>query len=266
MEYLWLYMLVGALAGVLAGMLGIGGGLVIVPPLAYALAHQGVPPEHVQHLVLGTSLASIVVTSVASLRAHHQQGNVQWPLVRQISPGVVIGTFAGSLVAAALSATVLKWFYAVFAMVVGTQMLLDAKPKASRQLPGVLGVNAVGGVIGVVSSFVGIGGGSLSVPFMLFCNLPVRVAIGTSAAIGLPIAVAGSIGYVLGGWQQPGLPAGSLGYVYVPALVGIALMSSLTAKLGVRLAQRLPVALLKKIFGALLWLIAIRLIAGLWHG
>ena len=194
-----MYLGVGAIAGVLAGLLGVGGGLVIVPMMVITLTWQGIPQEHIMHLALGTSLASIIFTSVSSFMAHHRRGAVQWQVVRQIVVGILLGTFLGATLASRLSTGVLKGIFIVFLYYMGIQFLMDRKPKASRTLPGPWGMFGVGVVIGVVSAFVGIGGGSLSVPYMIYCNLPVHTAIGTSAAIGFPIAVAGAVGYLVNG-------------------------------------------------------------------
>lgn len=260
---LLVFLACGAVAGVLAGLLGVGGGIVIVPMLAMILPMQGVDPQYVQHLALGTSLASIMFTSVASSRAHNKRGAVRWDIWRAISPGIILGTFLGGLVAASMPTTFLKAFFVCFLYVVATQMLLDIKPKASRELPGKVGISAMGGGIGLLSSFVGIGGGTLSVPFMTFCNVPMHTAVGTSAAIGFPIAVAGTLGYVVGGWNVPGLPTGTLGYVHVLALAGLATASFCTAPLGAKLSHALPVKTLKRGFALFLLLVATRMLWGL---
>jgi uncharacterized protein len=258
-----IYLGVGAIAGVLAGLLGVGGGLVIVPMLVYCFTRQGLPDEHIMHIALGTSLASIIFTSVSSFIAHHKKGAVNWTVVKRISLGIVIGTFAGTWLAAGLSTSFLKGFFVVFLYYVATQMVLDKKPPASRELPGSVGMFATGGTIGVISSLVGIGGGSLSVPFMIWCNLPVHTAIGTSAAIGFPIAVSGSIGYLINGFKATSLPPLSLGFLYLPALLGIVLASVITAPLGVKLAHSLPVPRLKRIFALLLFVVATKMAWGI---
>jgi uncharacterized membrane protein YfcA len=247
-----IYLGVGAIAGVLAGLLGVGGGLVIVPMMVITLGWQGIPPEHFMHLALGTSLASIIFTSISSFMAHHRRGAVQWQVVRQIVLGILLGTFLGATIASRLSTVALKGIFVVFLYYMGIQFLLDRKPKASRTLPGAWGMFGVGNLIGVVSAFVGIGGGSLSVPFMIYCNVPVHTAIGTSAAIGFPIAVAGALGYLVNGLAIPSLPPWSLGYIYLPALLGIAGCSVLTAPLGASLAHSLPMGKLKRVFAVLL--------------
>ena len=244
----------------LAGLLGVGGGLVIVPLLLISFARQGLPAASLMHLALGTSMASIVFTSISSLRAHDRRGAVDWTIVRRITPGILAGTFFGTWVASRLSSTFLKWFFVVFLYLVAVQMLLDRKPRPSREIPATAGTNAVGGVIGVISSLVGIGGGSLSVPFMVWCNVPVHRAIGTSAAIGLPIALAGSAGYVINGLAAHDLPTHTLGYVSLPALAGIVVASVSTAPLGARLAHSLPVPKLKRVFALLLLAMGTRLL------
>jgi uncharacterized membrane protein YfcA len=257
------YLAVGAVAGVLAGLLGVGGGLVIVPMLVAVFTTQGLPASSLMHLALGTSMASIVFTSVSSARAHHGRGAVDWAIVRRITPGILVGTFFGTWVAARLSTRSLKLFFVAFLYFVAVQMLLDRRPKPTREIPGPLGTGAVGAAIGVVSSLVGIGGGSLSVPFMSFCNVPVHRAIGTSAAIGFPIAVAGAAGYVLNGLGAPELPPHTLGFVHLPSLAGIVAASVVTAPLGARLAHRLPVPQLKRAFAVLLAVMGTRLLVGL---
>jgi len=257
------YCAVGAIAGILAGLLGIGGGLVIVPMLVYVFAINNIPQELTMHLALATSMASIMFTSVSSFMAHHRRGAVHWAVVRRIVAGILLGTFLGSYIASAMSTNVLKLLFIIFLYFVSIQLLLGKKPKGSRELPGRGGMFAAGNVIGVVSSLVGIGGGSLSVPFMLWCNIRVHQAIGTSAAIGLPIAVSGTLGYILNGWNVASLPHYSIGYVYLPALVGIAAISVLTAPLGVRLAHSLPVDRLKRIFALLLLGVGTKMLVGI---
>jgi uncharacterized membrane protein YfcA len=261
---LWiLYPVFGSIAGVLAGLLGVGGGIVIVPILVFLFTSQAFAQEYIMQMALATSLGSIMFTSVSSFRAHHKRGAVHWDIVKRITPGILLGTFGGTWIAAMLSTTFLKVFFACFLYYVSAQMLANFKPKPSRQLPGPAGMFGVGGFIGVVSSLVGIGGGSLSVPFMSLCNVPMHHAIGTSAAIGFPIAVAGTLGYVVNGWAVAGLPAWNLGYLNLPALFGIAAFSMLTAPLGARLAHSLPVVTLKRVFAVFLIIIASRMVWGI---
>jgi uncharacterized membrane protein YfcA len=264
--FLLAYLGLGLVTGFVAGLLGVGGGLVMVPALVWAYAAQGFSPEYNIHLALGTSLAVIVPTSISSLRAHHAHGAVDWTTVRRIVPGILAGTLLGSLAAAWLPDTGLKAFFTLFLFYAATQMLLGFKPKPSREMPGWSGMTLAGGVIGLVSSWVGIGGGTLSVPFLTWRNAGLRRAIGTSSAIGFPIAVAGTIGYIISGQTVGGLPTASLGFVYLPALAAIATGSWLTAPYGARATHRWPVAMIKKIFAGLLYLIGVRMAYGLLAG
>lgn len=263
MEWVAAYLAVGALAGFLAGLLGVGGGLIIVPSLTVLFSSQHFPQTHLLHLALGTSLATIMFTSVSSLRAHHAHGAVNWKIVRRIAPGIVIGTLLGSGLAAQLSSSTLALFFAVFVSFAATQILLDIKPKPSRQLPGSAGTFLVGIIIGIIFSLVGGGGAILSVPFMLYCNIKTHDAIGTSAAIGFPIAISGAAGYILTGLAQENLPPLSLGFIYLPALLGLMVTSVFTAPFGAKLTHRMPVERLKKIFAVFLYIIAAKMLVGL---
>jgi len=261
----WLlgYLALGAVAGFFAGLLGVGGGAIMVPVLALLFAAQDFPQEHLMHLALGTSMAAIVFTSLSSLRAHHRHGAVRWPIVRSIAPGILLGTFLGAQLASVLPTRPLAIFFTVFMSYVAFQLFANIKPKPSRQLPGRFGMFATGGAIGTISALAAIGGGTMSVPFMLWCNVKMHEAIGTSAAIGFPIALAGTAGYLLGGWQATHLPPGSVGFVYLPALAACVATSMLTAPLGAQAAHRLPVATLKKIFASVILLLLAKLLHGL---
>jgi hypothetical protein len=253
------YAAVGAAAGVLAGLFGIGGGLVIVPMLVIIFPLLHLPAHLVMHLALATSMASIIFTSISSFLAHNRRGAVDWSVFWRLTPGILAGSFAGSLVASFLPTAFLKGFFALFLYYVAYRMLLGGKPAASRQLPATPGMFAAGGGIGAVSSWVGIGGGTLTVPFLLWCNVGAHTAVGTAAAIGLPIALAATAGYVAGGLRAADLPAWSVGFVYLPALAGIVATSVSTAPLGVRLAHALPVDKLKRGFAILLVIVASRM-------
>lgn len=253
------YVALGLATGFVAGLLGVGGGLIIVPVLIMQFHAAGLASGVEAQLALGTSLAVIVFTSLSSVRAHHQHGAVEWLLVRRFAAGALVGTLVGALLAARVPGQVLKVFFVIFLIYAAIQMWLDFRPAAHRGVPGRLRSSLAGGVIGVVSSWVGIGGGTLSVPFMAWHNVALHRAIATSAAIGFPIALAGAVGYVIGGWSRPGLPVGSLGFVYLPALVGIVLGSVLTAPLGARTTHRLPVRRLKRVFALLLAVLALRM-------
>lgn len=281
-----LFVVIGAAAGLLAGLLGVGGGLIIVPMITYAFFIQGITGPYTYHTAVGTSFATIIFTSVASFMAHHRNKAVIWSIVKQTTPGILLGTLVGSKIASLLPMSWLKAFFVVFLLYVGTQMLLDIKPKAARRVPGLLGNSAAGGIIGMTSSFVGIGGGTLSVPYMVWCNVPMHKAIGTSAAIGFPIAIAGAVGYLVNGLTAQGLMPEftslslfvselfrnalsqirhdhAVGFIYLPALLGIVSASVLTAPFGARLAHRLPVKKLKKFFAYLLFIIAAQMSYGI---
>lgn len=263
MEWIAVYLALGLATGFIAGLLGVGGGLIMVPVLTWAFLQQGFTPDYNIHLALGTSLATIVLTAVSSLRAHHGHGAVDWGVVRRIAPGILLGTLAGALIAAHLSDFGLKLFFTLFLFYAATQMLLGFKPPANRSLPGWPGMTAAGGVIGLVSSWVGIGGGTLTIPFLTWCNLGMRGAIGTSSAVGLPIALAGAAGYVVSGWHAPGLPAWSAGFVHLPAFLAIVATTWLTAPLGARCTHTWPVARIKRLFAGLLYLLGVRMAYGL---
>lgn len=261
----WLlsYPLLGVFAGFVAGLFGVGGGLTLVPILFMMFAAQDFPAAHLMHLALGTSMTTIVFTSIASMRAHHRHGAVRWDIVRAMAPGLLLGTFGGSLLAGVVPTRPLVMVFTAVVFYAALQMILDFKPHAHRQMPGRFGTFAVGGGIGVVSSLVAAGGGFLSIPFMLFCNVAIHHAVGTSSALGLPIAVAGMIGYLVAGWGTPALPAYTLGYIYLPGLIGIVAMSMLVAPYGARLAHRLPVKQLKRGFGVFLALLASKMLHSL---
>ncbi len=259
-----LYLLSGAAAGFFSGLLGIGGGLVVVPLLSIIFeAHGPMAPELVMHMALGTSLASILFTSVSSSRSHSRRGSVLWPFVRAISPAIAVGTLMGSLGSSSISGYGLKAFFVAFLFAVATQMLFDFYPKSRGAMPGKGALAGAGLVIGGVSSLVGLGGGSMSVPYLRWCGADMHKAVGTSSAIAWPIAIAGTFGYVLTGWNAPGLPAYSLGFVSLPAMLGIACTSVFFAPLGAWLAHRLPVGTLRKAFAVFLYVTACRMLWGI---
>lgn len=255
------YFLLGTVAGLVAGLLGVGGGLIIVPALIFLLAMQGIDPAHIVHIAIGTSLATIVITSISSTWAHHRHGAVQWPVFARLSPGIVIGALMGAVIADYMSATILRRVFGVFELLVAVQMLSGARPSAHRVMPARAGMFGAGGLIGAISSVVGIGGGTMTVPFLLLCNVSIRQAVATSAACGLPIAIAGASGYIITGWNESAMPEWSSGYIYWPAFAGIVLMSIFFAPLGAYLAHRLPVLYLKRVFALLLFAIGIRMLS-----
>jgi uncharacterized protein len=253
MDFFWLlsFFTLGALAGFFAGLFGIGGGGIMVPVLTFIFTQLAFPTEHLVHMALATSMAAIVPSAIASLRAHHARHAVLWPVVMKIIPGILIGTFAGTFLASYLSTKPLALFFSFFMAIIALQMLLNTKPKPSRQLPNTLALSATGSAIGGVSSLVAIGGGTMTVPFLMWCNVAMPVAIGTSAAVGLPIALSGAFGYLVNGWSVNHLPQYTVGFIYWPAVVAMAMASFFTAVLGARLAHSLPIPLLKKYFALL---------------
>ncbi|MBQ0934987.1 sulfite exporter TauE/SafE family protein [Ideonella paludis] len=247
----------GLVAGFLAGLLGIGGGMLMVPFLTLILGQRGVPADMAVKMAIATSMATIAFTSLSSVRAHHKRGAVRWPLVQGMAPGIVLGgLLAGAGAFALLKGQVLAGVFGLFVSFSATQMLRNSKPTPSRQMPGLAGQTAAGTGIGFLSGLVGAGGGFVSVPFMTWCNVPIHHAVATSAALGFPIALANTLGYVLGGWSLPPALPGAFGFLYLPALVVIAAASVTMAPLGARTAHAMNVAQLKKAFAVLLYALA----------
>jgi uncharacterized protein len=260
MEWWIVYLSMGLFVGFFAGLLGIGGGLILVTLMVYLFTLQGFPADRLLHLALGTSIASIVFTSISSLRAHHKHGAVRWDILRMSVPGLVIGTLLGTVVADLLKSKYLAIFFVIFVYYSAVQMVANVKPKPTRQLPGKTGMAVVAVTVGIVSSLVGIGGGVMTIPLMSLCNVPMRQAIGTSAALGLPIAIAGTVGFIATGLGKDHLPALSLGYVYLPALVGIVIGTFVTVPWGAKMAHSMPVTRLQKIFAVILFILATRML------
>jgi uncharacterized membrane protein YfcA len=260
MEWWIIYLLMGLFVGFFAGLLGIGGGLILVTLMVYLFTLQGFPADRLLHLALGTSITSIVFTSISSLRAHHKHGAVRWDILRTAVPGLVVGTLLGTVVADLLKSKYLAIFFVIFVYYSAVQMFANVKPKPTRQLPGKAGMTVVAVIVGIVSSLVGVGGGVMTIPLMSLCNVPMRQAIGTSAALGLPIAIAGAVGFIATGLGKDHLPALSLGYVYLPALVGIVIGTFVTVPWGARMAHSMPVTRLKRIFAVILFILATRML------
>lgn len=253
---------VGACAGVLAGLLGVGGGIIVVPALAYLLPKMGVADDLVMHLAIGTSLSTIVSTALSSAWAHYRQGHVDAELSRRLGLGIVFGASSAGLASGWVPAWALKLGFLGFMTLVSARMLLSIEPKKQFQMPGARGLFAVGSVIGAVATWLGIGGGTLTVPFLNACQVPMRRAIGTSAALGLPIAVSGALGFIVSGLPAPHLPPYALGYVYLPGFLVISLFSTVFAPLGAKASSKVPVETLKRAFGVVLLIAAIKLAYG----
>ncbi len=248
----------GLATGLLAGLLGIGGGMIMVPFISAMLGARGVAPGLAVKMAIATSMATIIFTSMSSVRAHHQKGAVRWDIVRGLAPGIVGGAMVASLgVFSLLKGALLYFVFASFVSFSAVQMFLNKKPAAARQLPGTPGLLGAGGVIGFLSGLVGAGGGFVSVPFMTWCNVAIHNAVATSAALGFPIALANVIGYILAGQGLHDLPPYSVGYLWLPALIVIACCSVLMAPLGARAAHALPVSKLKRAFAMVLIALAL---------
>lgn len=247
----------GTFGGFMAGLLGVGGGMVLVPFLTMLFAWQKMPADLVVHAAIATSMGMIVFTSLSSMRAHHKKGAVMWSVVYSLVPGIILGgLLAGGVAFRFINTAWLALFFAVFVGYSAMNMLRNKKPQPSRQLPGMAGRTAVGTGIGFISGLVGAGGGFLSVPFMVWCNVSIRNAVATSAALGFPIAVGNSIGYISSGIETVGIQDGMLGYVYWPGLLVLITMSVLLAPVGAKCAHSWPVDRLKRIFACLLFSIS----------
>lgn len=255
-----LYVLLGIGAGLLSGMLGVGGGQVVVPGLLYIFHHKGLAPAVAVHMALGTSLATIVITSISSAISHHRRGSVSWDLVRRLAPGIVIGAVIGGLMSGLFPARVLRISFGVFLLILAVQMAFSLRPSPQRVLPGVLGTTTTASLIGWTSAIVGVGGGGMVVPFLAWCNVNMKSAVGTASACGAPLALAGMIGFVVAGWGQADLPAHSVGYIYWPAWLGISICSLAFTPLGALISHRLPVDTLKRVFSVFLAIAGIRIL------
>lgn len=264
MDWWFAYLAIGVLVGFLAGLLGIGGGMMVVPLLVFVFTAKAFPAEHIVHMALATSMATIPFTSAASVRAHHSHGGVDWSIVRGMLPGLAAGAVLGALVAGVVPGRPLAIFFTVFILYNGINMFRSPKPKPARRLPGRGVLALVGAGIAFLASFLAAGAAFLSVPFMTWCNVPMRRAIGTAAAIGFPLALASSLGYIYAGYGLPGIPQASLGYIYLPGLALVVATSVPVAPLGARLSQRVPVTQLRRAFGVIMLLLAAAMVARIW--
>ena len=252
----------GAVAGTLAGLLGIGGGIIIVPVLALVFAAQGVSTDVLMHVSIGTSLATIVITSLSSIRAHQQHQAIQWAVFRRITPGILLGGLLGALIAKLIAGEDLRLIFGIFMLFVAAQMIFGNPAKPQRTLPKTLGMFIAGTAIGTMSSLMGVGGGSMSVPFLTWCNMAIRQAVATSSAIGLPIAIAGVSGFIITGWGVEHRPVWSLGFVNIPAFLSIIVASTLFAPVGARITHRISPRRLKLLFGYFLLILSIKILFG----
>ncbi|MEJ2383480.1 MAG: sulfite exporter TauE/SafE family protein [Xanthomonadales bacterium] len=255
------YLMIGLLAGYLAGFLGIGGGFVVVPALTWLFLQNPETAPFAVHMAVATSLGTMLVTSLSSILAHHRRRAIRWALVRALAPGLIAGAVLGALLADRLDGAALVRIVGIFAILAGLQLILGRKPTGEKTLPGQPAVSGVGVIIGGISSLIGIGGGALTGPWQMWHGVRAQNAVATSAACGYPIAIAGSLSFVALGLDG-GLPAGALGYVHLPAFAGISVASALAAPLGAATVHRLPAATVKRLFGVFLLLVGLRMLAG----
>jgi len=256
---MWLeFGLIGALTGFLAGYLGIGGGLVMVPALTWLFSRDAATADHAVHLAVATSLSTMLVTSLSSIIAHHRHRAVLWRTVRRFTPGLLLGAATGAWLADRLATRQLGMVFGAYALLTGLQLMLRSGSQGHRALPGWVGHGLVSGVIGLISSMVGIGGGSMTVPWLMWHGIRAQTAVATAAACGYPIALAGTVSFVLLGADTTG---SSLGFVHLPAFTGIAMLSALTAPLGARAVHGSPPHLVRRVFGGMLLLVAWRMLA-----
>lgn len=255
------YIVLGLIAGFVAGLFGVGGGLIVVPALILIFQSKSFPAEIIVHLAIGTSLASIIFTSFSSIYAHHFRHHaVRWDIVKQLSLGIVVGALAGAVIADFVSAKILQQFFGFFELFVAIQMALNIKAHAARTLPHFAGMFSAGTGVGVISSIVGIGGGTLTVPFLSWCNIKMQEAVATSSACGLPVAIAGCVGFIITGWNEVSLPEHTFGYVYWPAFLSIVISSMLMAPVGAWFAHRLSAAKLKRAFSLVLFILGLKML------
>lgn len=262
--FLLVFPLIGVIAGILAGLFGIGGGLVMVPALHYVFStvDLGVPESARMHFAIGSSLAVIVFTALSSARAHQARGAIVWPAVARLVPGVLVGGLIGAVIADAMGNRTLQATFGAFVIAIALYIVVGYQPPQGRSLPGLVVTFAAGVVIGTVSALAGIGGGVMTVPFMLWSATPLRRAVGTAAACTLPVALAGAVGFAWTGWGVAPAPPWSTGYILWPAVVGISIGSMALAPFGAWLAHTLPVAKLRQAFAVLLMFVGVRMILG----
>jgi len=256
-----LSMLLGLVAGLLAGLFGLGGGVIIVPVLVLIFSSHNFPESMVMIVAIATSLSTIIFTSVASILTHHKLGAIKWGSVKRLGPGILLGASFGAVVADYIAADVLKYCFVVYLLYVSIKMAWPQKneAKADRKIRSRVDY-LMGLMIGFLSSILGIGGGTLTVPYLLSRKLVMKNAVAVSSVCGLPIAVSSTVSYIMLGWNVDLLPEWSLGYIYLPALAGIIICSVITAPIGAKLANRLPAKKIKRYFSIVLFLIAIKMI------
>lgn len=261
LEAMLLYLLFGSMVGILAGLMGSGGAMLLVPILHFTLEKQGVDPSIIHHMAIATTMANILFTSTATTYSHHKRGVMPWNDIIWIVPGILVGAFAGSYITAYIAAKPLTIAFSCFLVYAAIQMFVQIKPKASRTMPGIFGKLLIGAFVGILSGLLGIGGAAITMPILLICGVPLLSVIAAAGAFGFPIAVAGCVGFALTAWNYPNLPQYSLGFIYLPALIGLVPSSMLTAQIGVKLSHSLPQKYVRRGLGVFMLLMAVRLIS-----
>jgi len=254
--------ILGAIAGFLGGLLGVGGGVIVVPVLIMVFTFLSFDSAVLTHMAIGTSLATIILTSVGAVVAHHRKGAVRWDIFYWYAPGLALGALFGAEIADLMPGRTLQIVFGIFSIVIAIKMGLNLKVSPHRQVPQKAALLLPGTIVGCIASLFGIGGGSLTVPFLSWCNVKMQQAVATSSAGGLPIAISGALGFVITGWSSPELPAWSVGYVYLPALLGVGIFSAVFAQYGAMYAHKLPAKTLKRVFSILLVVVGLKLIVG----
>ena len=258
------YMLLGAIAGLLAGLFGIGGGVIVVPALVLAFHLQGIAPEIVFYMAVATSLANIIFTSLSAIRTHHKKGAIEWFLVKPISVGMLLGSFLGVNTAVSIPAIYLQASFGGFAIFLSLRMMWSKPAQSELQVPGSIGLGVTGAFIGWVSALFGIGGGNLLVAWLSNRQLVMQKAVATASACGFAIAISGAITNGILGWNHVLLPQYSVGFIYLPALLGIVSTSFIAANYGAKLAHRLSATMLKRLFAWMLLLVGLRMLTSVW--
>lgn len=256
---LLLYVLLGIVTGLFSGILGIGGGLVVVPGLAFIFTLSHMPIDATMHMAAGTSLAIMIVTATSAIISYQWRGNIPWKVVLKLLPGIIVGVVAGVFLASFLSTRILELLFGLFLLIISIQMIMLMKPKPTRTLPRWWWLISIGLLIGGKSGLLGVGGGAITIPFLTYCNVPMRKASGASITCTLPIAIVGSLCFMVSGWHALDVPH-SIGYVYWPAFISVSIASLIFAPIGVILGHRMRTHLLKRLFGIFLLFVSLHLL------
>lgn len=254
------FLLVGVIAGTISGLLGLGGGVIIVPLLKWIYTYLGFPSIYVMHMATGTALASMIFTSIASYLSHAKRGSSVLPILKRYAPGAAVGTVAGAIVADFLHSQILSVIFGILLLLIAIRIFFFRLRKSRGHLPKPLVGNSVFGAIGVISGLTGLGAGSLSIPFLNYCSVNMRRAVTVATALSILVGLVGAVSFMITGANEPGLPKYSVGYLYLPALLGIVLVSPIFARIGAAISHKLPVTILRMIFAVLLLVIGISML------